>query len=353
MILRKKNSENGFTLIEISIVIVIVGVLLSIFSSALLSYVKKSKIDTTEFRMDKIEEALEQYLTVNRKYPCPASRVAAPEDGDFGREVTADCNTAAGSGAGPAAATIRAGDARIGAVPTRSLSLPDEFSVDGWGNKFTFAVTEDLASSPRGVPAVRFFEPDGGRISVVDSIGNEIVEAPSNQNSKAHYVIVSHGPGGDGSYPLGAVNAPPVPCFGGSLEEENCDNNNAIFRATLTNSDVNNANNANNVNFFNDYVRYQGQTEPVPIIPINAVIAFADNACPTDGDWEVYEPAQGRFVLGFDGSPPLVQRSLYNLVVRPGSPSVTSDNSIGTGSSGRDDAILPDYVTLLFCRKIR
>jgi len=344
MILRKKNSEQGFTLIEISIVIVIAGVLLAILSSALLSYVKKSKINTTEYRMDKIEEALAQYLTVNRKYPCPASRVAAPDDADFGREVTADCNTGAGAGAGDAAATIRADDARIGAVPTRSLSLPDEFAIDGWGNKFTFAVTEDLASSPRGTPITRFFEPDGGRISVIDSAGNEIVEAPSNPTSKAHYVIVSHGPGGDGSYPLGSVVAPPVACFAGTLEEENCDNNDATFRATLTNSDVNGA------NFFNDYIRYQGQTEPVPIIPQGAVIAFDDNGCPTDGDWEVYEPAQGRFVRGRDNNAD--NQALYQLVIQPGSPTVEPNNNVG-GQGETDQALMPPYVTLIYCRKIR
>lgn len=342
MILRKKNSEQGFTLIEISIVIVIAGVLLSILSSALLSYVKKSKIDTTEFRMDKIEDALGQYLTVNRKYPCAASRVAGPDDAEFGREATADCNTAAGAGTGDAAPTIRSGGVRIGAVPTRSLSLPDEFATDGWGNKFTFAVTEDLASSPRGAPVTRYFEPDGGEIIVRDSNNNELVQAPSNPNSRAHYVIVSHGPGGDGSYPLYSVTEPPIDCLAGSLEQENC-NNDRTFRATLTNSDVTGA------NFFDDYVRYQGQTEPVPIIPRGAVIAFDDNGCPTDGEWEVYAPAQGRFVRGQDNN--VDSQDQYQIVIRPGSSAIQPNNNVG-GQGDNDAALLPPYVTLIYCRKI-
>jgi prepilin-type N-terminal cleavage/methylation domain-containing protein len=342
-------SEKGFTLIEITIVIVIAGILLSLLSSALLSYVKKNRITTTEHRMEKIEEALEQYLTVNRKYPCPASRIVGPDNATFGREVTVDCNTAAGSGAGVTAPTVRAGGVRIGAVPTRVLNLPDEFMADAWGNKFTYAVTEDLASSPRGTPLTRFFTPDGGQIIVQDSAGNELVQAPSNPNSRAHYVIVSHGPTGEGSYPLQAANTPPTPCPGTGLDRENCDHDDRVFRATLVNSDVGGA------NFFDDYIKYQGQTLPVPIIPVNAVMAFADVACPTNGDWEVYTPAQGRFVMGFDGTAPLVARTLYQLVPQPGTPTptVTADNSVGTGSSGNSSAILPPYVTLIYCRKIR
>ncbi len=38
-----------------------------------------------------------------------------------------------------------------------------------------------------------------------------------------------------------------------------------------------------------------------PSMPSGAVVAFSSKDCPTDGRWEKFVPAQGRFILGYDG----------------------------------------------------
>ena len=125
-----RNSEKGFTLLEMAIVIIIGGILLSFLGTALLAYLQKSRIETTEYRISKIQDSLSQYLSVNGHYPCASSRFLGGDDAQFGRMVTASCNSGGHTG------TTRTAGVRIGAVPTRTLNLPDEFIADAWGHKF-------------------------------------------------------------------------------------------------------------------------------------------------------------------------------------------------------------------------
>ncbi len=333
MPIRINKSENGFTLLEVAIVISIIGILLSLLTSALLTFVEKNRIETTEFRIEKIQESLTQYLNVNRKYPCPASRILGPDVTEFGKEVGLDCN------AGTHAGTARNGSVRIGAVPNRSLNLPDEFAIDAWGRKFTYAVTEDLATA-------NAFSADGGQIIVVDSGGNELVSPPSNPTSRAHYVVLSHGPTGDGAYPLNATSTPAVPCPASSQDAENCDND-STFRYTLLNSD------ADLSDFYDDYISYAGQTTPILSIPPGAIIPFASTRCP-DGGWAPYREAEGRFVYGFDPTPDTLDLHEMTSIILPGGATDSTVLSPGVTdtSAGDDEAIIPPFVTLLYCRKL-
>lgn len=339
------SKEKGFTLIELAIVILIGGVLLSFMGSALLAYMKKSQISETQFRMEKIKEAMAQYLSVNGRYPCAASRVLGPENTNFGREVTTTCNTGTFS-----PATSRNSGVRIGAVPTRSLNLSDEFIADAWGHKFTYAITENLATPGIDGAGQLFYQADGGRIEIVDGAGLSLV----NPAGEAHYVIISHGRTGDGSYPIAAANAPSVPCPSpaNALDDENCDNDNR-FVATLVNSE------ANTTNFYDDYAIFKGQTAPVLVIPENAVLPFNLSACPPG--WSEFEdttppipvqfPARGRFIIGAQSGTKTMPR--YQLP--PADSTLVNDAVLdltaGQAADGDAESITPPYVALLYCQK--
>lgn len=341
-------SEAGFTLIEMAIVIIIGGILLSFLGSALIAYMKKSRINTTEFRSEIIQEALAQYLSVNKRYPCAASRIDGPADPNFGREVN-DCSSA------PVGGARSSGGVRIGAIPTRTLNLPDDFITDGWGNKFTYAVTEVLATP-------LLYSSDGGLISVLDSVGNPLIIAKPlpDPPSLGHYVLVSHGASGNNSYPLGSIALPRPVCAVVSLEDENC-NDDAVFRSTLVSSDVTGA------NFYDDYTYYKGQTAPVLTIPAGAVMAFNLGVCP-DG-WAAYAEAEGRFVMGADnGILPapdnshqkfFVQDAAAQFPIAPypvgGAAGETTTLNLASGVSGitdSDPALIPPYIALLYCEKL-
>lgn len=320
----KMKAQRGFTLIEMAIVILIGGIMMSLFASALLSYMKKNEIITTQYRLEQIQTALDRYLRVNGRYPCPSDRRLGPDDTNFGREVAANCNS------GPFAGAPSDNGVRIGAVPVRELSIPDEFAVDAWQQKLTYAVTQNLARD--GV-----FTEDGGRIIIRDGANNSLV-TPANT---AHYVILSHGRTGNGSFPLGASANRSVPCSANALDRNNCSDT-RVFRSTLVNADV------EGNRFFDDYVVFKGQTAPILTIPENAVMPFNLATCP-DG-WSPYNPARGRFVIGSQTGTKTVNRYTMTL----SNPLQTSSFNLGVGSSstnGDHEANIPPYVALLYCEK--
>ena len=320
-------SEKGFTLLELSIVIIIGGILLSFLGTALLAYLEKSRIETTEFRIAKIQESLTQYLSVNGHYPCAANRFLGADDAQFGRMVSATCNSGAHAG------TVRTAGVRIGAVPTRTLNLPDEMIADAWGQKFIYAVTEDQATNLQ-------YRADGGLISVIDGANNSLVSPAGT----AHYVVSSTGRTAEGSYPIIAGTLPSVPCQdGATLDGENC-NDDAVFRSTLVSSD------ADLADFFDDYTYFKGQTAPVFTIPAGAIMAFNLGSCP-DG-WTRYTQGEARFIIGARPTTlikdPYVVPAADPLIV----PDFVFDISNGTASDGDIEAGIPPYVALMYCEKL-
>lgn len=267
---------NGFSLVEISIVLLIGSLLLAGASSALTTYLKQGRINTTTERLDHINAAIQQYLNVNKKLPCPAPFDAKPDTAEFGIEVNAtDCRTAAYAG------TFRVGGAgseiRIGAVPVRSLNLPDQFVADGWKARYTYVVTEALASEG-------FFQQAGGKIAVVDSNNNTVVSPAGS----AQYVIISHGENKSGAFDISGVAL--GNCNAGALEEINCNRTSATFRKTILLAE------AEGADYFDDYVYAQNATADQFSMPVGSVVAFDLPACPVG--WEDFTLGDGRMIIG-------------------------------------------------------
>jgi len=262
-------------LIEVAIVVVIGGILLSSAAALLLNYTKQVQMKATERKLDSIDEALNLFLQLNGRYPCPAATLPI-DDANFGREM--DCD------APPAGTAIAGAPTRVprqvvmGEVPVRTVNLPDDFIGDSWGARFTFAVTRDLARNNYNV--------NEGAIDVMDSNGNSIVTPIET----AHYAVISHGPNNSGAIPLQAQAAlSNLPCPAGVLEQENCDGD-AIFISTLIGGT------ANNAQFIDDIIRYRTTPNVAGAIPRNAVMAFNASSCPNG--WLPFVPANRRFIVG-------------------------------------------------------
>lgn len=235
--MRKTNTQKGFTLIEVTIVLMIGGLMIGGMAAALQTFLQKTQITTTFDRIGYASEALDRYLTVNGRFPCPAPLDAPADSATFGREVLAapaKCNTNSIPAGTFRAVGTGGRQVRIGALPTRSMNLPDDVSRDAWGQRFLYAITEDLATDG-------LFNYANGAISIVDSGGNDIVNPPGG----AHYVIVSSGTDKSGSFSSaeGVISA--TTCQG--YDAENCDND-AVFAKTLVTSNVDGA------THFDDYV---------------------------------------------------------------------------------------------------
>ena len=276
-----KNSD-GFTMVEIAIVMIILGVLLSGLTSFFLSRIVEINNTETKQKLNAIDEALQVYLEINGRYPCVARNDVQPETANYGVEVgIGSCIGAPVIGTARAVTNnpnpAMAGEqVRIGSVPTRTLNLPDQYATDAWGRRFTYAVTEVLASAGS-------YNRDLGGIDIVDSNNNTVIVP----QFTGHYTIVSHGESGEGAVPAfgGARLGCGAPALG--LDMENCNDDDRFIDTVLINDSV-------GANFYDDLVLRK--ISNFVSIPTGAVVPFNAASCP-DG-WSEFIPARGRTVLG-------------------------------------------------------
>ena len=357
--------QRGFTLVEILIVLLILGSMISISIGAFLSHEERSKVSVTKQRLTVIQESMKKFLEVNGRYPCVAPFTIRPGDAGFGLETDSDpnpnnisCQTGPGLVGIPGTLLANSGNplipgngVRIGVVPFRTLNLPSEFAIDAWGGTLTYAVVRRLATEidDTGNPG---FSHAGGSISIIDNIGDPVINPPNS----AHYIVLSHG--GD---QLGArviesnvaadvkndcnVAADPTP-----LQRENCDDD-AFFILSAA---------------LDDLAVFDIQRRPDDILPAGTVLPFDSAECP-QGWIEYMGPNgnRGRFLLGVDTA--ATQRNLINgpgtpVVPKPDLPTtppttfstsrgvVTSEYLLGdVGEDGQEN--ISPYLALRYCAK--
>ncbi len=233
-----EKKQSGFTLLEITFVFLIFGLIVAMFSPLYSLYLKNQAELTTQQNTDLTVTEITEFLNVHGRYPCPAPLGGSREDTMtvgtdtftvYGRESTECAASAAGSptiatGACDASTGTRtsgicvetsqrvgvpqATRVIIGAVPFRELNMPEEQSYDGYGNRLTYAVTEVLTQDGN-------YEPNLGGIRIVDA-NNEDVD----DNNAIHFLVYSHGENGYGAYNNFGVQ---LSCAGVVGEEaENC-----------------------------------------------------------------------------------------------------------------------------------
>ena len=140
----------GFTLIEMAIVLVVIGLLLSGGLTAIAPVIQNSKISETNQKLDRIEQALILHVIRYSCLPCPATGTGTAGQADAGG-VYIGCPTA------PTACTNAQG-----VVPWINLGLSEADITDGFGNRISYAIGttanlqnngEMLRVPPSGYPA--------------------------------------------------------------------------------------------------------------------------------------------------------------------------------------------------------
>lgn len=215
--LRTKTGSKGFTLIEMSVAIMIIGLMIAPAMYLYGQKLKVEKIEQTKDAMKWAEMSMADYYSMYARYPCPASTIAQPGDANYGRE---DCSATPVGVVTVMSNTVPAVEIMIGSVPFRQMNLQEQQSYDGYGNRLTYAIPRFLTDSTT-------FDPEAGAISLVDI--NDVNMLPVADS--ARFILASHGADGVGGVTRSGVVRGGCPA--GTLQEENCDND-----ATFRQSDV-------------------------------------------------------------------------------------------------------------------
>lgn len=191
--MRKKlpqgNFKKAFSLLELSIVILIISILIVGSMTASVTAITNAKYKLTRDRMSEVYKAIGNYLLTNKALPCPASIIRLKaSDATYGVAGTAGtCTDISGVYANAGGTVV------YGTIPVQTLGLNADMAEDGFGTKFTYVVakaftdpsvtTSDLVGFGRATPT--------GIISVKESL-NGVSTWQTNTND-AILVIISHG----------------------------------------------------------------------------------------------------------------------------------------------------------------
>ena len=202
----------GFSLLEIAIVLVIISLLLAFLLPTITGRISTARLEATRGKEELIKTALIAFVAQNKRLPCPAIENLPPTDANYGREATVP-GTCTGTTA------LTAGAMR-GVVPWLALGLNDDIALDGYYQRFSYILTTSQtnlnANTVSGL---------AGNIAIHSAtpitVANQI-----NVNNLAVVALISHGANSAGAFtPSGTRIALPA----GADELENTDVANTAF----------------------------------------------------------------------------------------------------------------------------
>ncbi len=207
-----EKKKKAYTLLELSIVLLVFSVLMGGGITATTSMINGSKQELTSQRMGAINSAIGRFVANNKRLPCPASLIVTDASDKYGREASSqdddqNCMLRAEPG------VFSSKDVRnivYGAVPVKALGLSDDFAVDGFGSKLSYVVNSHLTiADERFISDGQLVQNSGtGRkgfgLYNVDSNIDESINinqaASGNKIENLAFVVISHGPNQNGSY---------------------------------------------------------------------------------------------------------------------------------------------------------
>jgi prepilin-type N-terminal cleavage/methylation domain-containing protein len=175
----------GFTLIEMAIVLVVIGLILSGGLMAVGPALQSSKVSETVNRMDRIEQALIVHVIRFGCLPCPATAATASTDAAAGQAVA---GAAYATGCAAAACT----NALQGIAPWVNLGLSEADITDGFGYRIAYAIRGEAATGLQLADSMVRTPPAG--YPAGNLVVNNTAAVPVQITAAAAYVLISHGP---------------------------------------------------------------------------------------------------------------------------------------------------------------
>jgi len=204
-----KKTKKAFTLLELSLVILIISILMVGAMSASITSINKAKYKYTKAKIEKIYNAMGAYLLINKALPCPASLLNTKTSANYGVSGSAgDCNDIAGVYEG---STGNSTELVYGMVPIKALGLPSDMAEDDFGSRFTYIVSKKFTNPDENSsdsfttvsPAYGFTSSTAGFISIREKIaGSNFYSATDD----AIFAIISHGQNKRGAFNSNAIS---------------------------------------------------------------------------------------------------------------------------------------------------
>lgn len=196
-------SQRGFTLIEMAMVFVLVGLVVGGGLFALAPVLDRTRINQTNATLDQAENALELFAVRFQRLPCPADGSLPNTDSKYGLEQYSG-SPANGGGVttGSNICTITGANA---VIPWRTLGLDEAYSIDGWATRISYwpsgssiiagtTIVTNATSGPYFTHSGATGWPTGPFLTVTDVVSQKAVTPPTaTSNDQAAYVLVSHG----------------------------------------------------------------------------------------------------------------------------------------------------------------
>ncbi|NTV69319.1 MAG: type II secretion system protein [Azonexaceae bacterium] len=180
--------QSGFSLVELTIVLVIVALLAGGLMFGLSGQREQMQNKEARQQLETIREALIGYAMTNGRLPCPAPANLPNSDPAAGKARTPPCTDAS----------------RFGVVPWVTLGLAE---TDPWGNRFTYFVSSKFTAALAADAQASFTISTGSATAVpADNSGTANVRDNGlDIASDVPAVIVSHGSRSAGAFlPNGA-----------------------------------------------------------------------------------------------------------------------------------------------------
>lgn len=222
--IKSKHTNNGFTLIELAVVLVVVGIMLGGFIGTLASRINVTKKGDASVELEEIKQSMMAYSFVNGYLPCPDCST-----------VAGDCTSAlVGDGVSDFDLTnVRCSvNEAVGHVPWVTLGLGRG---DPWSNHYRYAVQNEYADEnivftlASSAGTARIVEPD----FVADATGGTAHSLAENVVA----IIFSHGANGYGAISEDNVARAAIPVA--NVDElENTDNDGDYYMRPETSADV-------------------------------------------------------------------------------------------------------------------
>lgn len=142
MLTNKFKKESGFTLIEIAVVLVLVGLILGSFIGSLTSRIETTRRDNTANQLEEIKSIILGFASARGRLPCPAMASS-----------TGNEQPVSGSNAGTPCTL------QHGFIPGKTLGISgsynlDNLLVDSWGNPIRYSVTTTLSNAFTNSPGI-------------------------------------------------------------------------------------------------------------------------------------------------------------------------------------------------------